>query len=173
MMFLDCPAYLDQEGTLRCGLPAEVRCRYTMRSTDGPLESAMIRCPAGHWFNGPVESLTREREDRHASGSAGVASRAGQDSRQRAQDRPDSGGLASRDYPAGPPREVSRPSTAPPYYLGRPASLWITAMRPRLSRTAPHHPMAAVTAADTDRHPGASAPQPASCSPRTVPLTLA
>jgi hypothetical protein len=24
MMFLDCPAYLDQEGTVRCGLPAEV-----------------------------------------------------------------------------------------------------------------------------------------------------
>jgi hypothetical protein len=58
MMFLDCPAYLDQDGTVRCGLPAEVRCLFTMCSTDGPLESAMIRCPAGHWFNGPVESLT-------------------------------------------------------------------------------------------------------------------
>jgi hypothetical protein len=31
-----------------------------MRSTDGPLESARIRCPRGHWFNGPVESLTQE-----------------------------------------------------------------------------------------------------------------
>ena len=48
MMFLDCPAYLDQDGAVRCGLPAEVRCRFTMRSTDGPIESAMIRCPAGH-----------------------------------------------------------------------------------------------------------------------------
>lgn len=57
MMFLDCPAYLDEEGAIRCGLPAEVRCRFTMRSTDGPIESAMIRCPAGHWFNGPLESL--------------------------------------------------------------------------------------------------------------------
>ena len=47
MMFLDCPACLDQDGALRCGLPAEVRCRFTMRSTDGPVESAMIRCPAG------------------------------------------------------------------------------------------------------------------------------
>ena len=36
MMFLNCPAYLDHEGTVRCGLPAEVRCRFTMRSTDGP-----------------------------------------------------------------------------------------------------------------------------------------
>jgi hypothetical protein len=55
MMFLDCPAYLDEDGTARCGLPAEVRCRFTMRSTDGPLEAAMIRCPSGHWFNGPIE----------------------------------------------------------------------------------------------------------------------
>ena len=27
-------------------------------STDGPLESAKIRCPRGHWFNGPVEALS-------------------------------------------------------------------------------------------------------------------
>jgi hypothetical protein len=58
MMFIDCPAYLDQDGAARCGLPAEVRCRFTMRSTSGPLESAMIRCPAGHWFNGPIEFIT-------------------------------------------------------------------------------------------------------------------
>ena len=61
MMFLDCPAYLDQDGAVRCGLPAEVRCRFTMRSTDGPVESAMIRCPAGHSFSGPIESLTWDR----------------------------------------------------------------------------------------------------------------
>jgi hypothetical protein len=53
MMFLNCPAYLDHEGALRCGLPAEIRCRFTMHSTDGPVESAMIRCPAGHCFSGP------------------------------------------------------------------------------------------------------------------------
>jgi hypothetical protein len=58
MIFLDCPAWLDKEGAVRCGLPAEVRCRFTMRSADGPLEGAMIRCPDGHWFNGPIESLT-------------------------------------------------------------------------------------------------------------------
>ena len=34
----------------RGGLPAEVRCQFTMRSTDGPLESVMIRCPAGLWI---------------------------------------------------------------------------------------------------------------------------
>ena len=28
-----------------------------MRSSDGPLDSAKIRCPRGHWFNGPLESL--------------------------------------------------------------------------------------------------------------------
>ena len=56
--FLNCPAYLSSDGTSRCGLPAEVEVRYTMESTDGPLESAKIRCPPGHHFNGPIESLT-------------------------------------------------------------------------------------------------------------------
>ena len=62
-MFLDCPAYLDKDGALRCGLPAEVRYRFTMRSSDGPLEAAMIRCPSGHCFNGPIQSLTWEGKD--------------------------------------------------------------------------------------------------------------
>ncbi len=35
MMFLDCPAYPDEDGALRCGLPAGVRYRFTMRSTGG------------------------------------------------------------------------------------------------------------------------------------------
>lgn len=61
IIFLDCPAYLDDEGVARCGLPAEVRCRFIMNSTDGPLESVMIRCPSGHWFNGPVEFLTYDK----------------------------------------------------------------------------------------------------------------
>jgi hypothetical protein len=59
-MFLNCPAWLDHDGTVRCGLPAEVRRRYILRSTDRALKSTMIRCPAGHWFNGPIESLIRE-----------------------------------------------------------------------------------------------------------------
>ena len=58
MMFLDCPAYLDDNGATRCGLPAEVRRRFTMGSTHGPLDSVMIRCPSGHWFSGPLEFLT-------------------------------------------------------------------------------------------------------------------
>jgi hypothetical protein len=57
-MFLDCPAYLDEQGFVRCGLPAGVQCRFVMSSTDGPLESAMIRCPQGHFFNGPIEFLS-------------------------------------------------------------------------------------------------------------------
>ena len=57
-MFLDCPAYMDKTGSVRCGLPAEVQGRYLMNSTDGALESARIRCPRGHWFNGPIVSLT-------------------------------------------------------------------------------------------------------------------
>ena len=49
---------------------------------------------------------------------------------------------------ADPTREMSppsrsvtprRPNTAPAYYLGHPAALWITAMRPRRRRTASHY----------------------------------
>ena len=58
MMFLDCPAYLNHDGTVRCALPAEVERRFTMCSSDGSAECAVIRCPAGHWFNGAIESLT-------------------------------------------------------------------------------------------------------------------
>ena len=119
MMFLDCPAYLDQEGAGRCGLPAEVRCRFTMRSADGPVESAMIRCPAGHSFSGPVEALSWENSGNHDPVPARAGSRAG-------------GGLAARrDFPGSPRRRARRPNSAPAYYLGRPARQWITIMRPR------------------------------------------
>jgi hypothetical protein len=57
VMFLDCPAYMDKTGAARCGLPAAVEYRYAVQSTDGPLESAKIRCPRGHCFNGPLEWL--------------------------------------------------------------------------------------------------------------------
>jgi hypothetical protein len=70
MKFLDCPAYLDSSGAVRCGLPAEVGYRFTLRSTDGPLDSATITCPAGHHFNGPVESLTRDGQNEHHPGTA-------------------------------------------------------------------------------------------------------
>ncbi len=61
IVFLDCPAYLDDEGAARCGLPAEVHCLFIMDSTDGPVESAMIRCPSGHWFSGPIEFLSYDK----------------------------------------------------------------------------------------------------------------
>ena len=62
--FVDCPAWLDNRGTARCGLPAEVEYRYVVESTDGPLESAKIRCPNGHWFNAPLESLVWDEDSR-------------------------------------------------------------------------------------------------------------
>lgn len=55
--FLDCPAYVGHDPAARCGLPAELEAQYVVRSTDGLLECAKIRCPRGHWFNGPIESL--------------------------------------------------------------------------------------------------------------------
>ena len=147
MMFLDCPAYLDQEGAVRCGLPAEVRCRFTMRSTDGPVESAMIRCPAGHYFCGAIESLTWDGTGQARPGPC----------RQR---HPAPGATASRAVMmavtvwAGSPSGISRPSrsrksrrpnTAPAYYLGHPARLWITVMRPRRRHTTSHHAMQTIT----------------------------
>jgi hypothetical protein len=144
MMFLDCPTYLDEEGAVRCGLPAEVTCRFTMRSTGGPLESAMIRCPAGHWFNGPIESLTWQNSHKHDGGKPAVAPAAGRDSVQGSHDgRAGSGGLTVQAFRGQPERDIARPATAPAYYLGRPARLWITAMRPRRTRTASDHPMTA------------------------------
>jgi hypothetical protein len=121
MMFLDCPAYLDRDGAVRCGLPAEVERQFTMSSSDGPADSAKIRCPAGHWFNGAIESLTWESRDKHDPGSAGGA------------------------FSAEPGRDIARPNSAPAYYQGRPVRLWLSAMRPRRSRTTPHHVMETVT----------------------------
>jgi len=57
-MLVDCPAFLSDDGTVRCGLPAEVQARYTVGSNEGTLECAKIGCPRGHWFNGPVECLS-------------------------------------------------------------------------------------------------------------------
>ena len=67
VMLVDCPAILGHDGAARCGLPAEVEARYTIRSTDGPLESAKIRCPRGHWFNGLIESLAAPESRRNRS----------------------------------------------------------------------------------------------------------
>jgi hypothetical protein len=64
MMFLDCPAYLDEDGAERCGLPAEICDRFTVHSTGGPIESVRIRCPSRHWFNGPIELLTCHADPR-------------------------------------------------------------------------------------------------------------
>ncbi len=56
--FMNCPAYLDDDGTQRCLLPAEVEYTYVAHSTGGLAESAKIRCPLGHFFNGPIALLT-------------------------------------------------------------------------------------------------------------------
>ena len=70
VMFLDCPAYMDSSGAARCGLPAAVEYRYTIRSSDGPLESAKIRCPRDHCFNGPLDALIWDEAPRTRRASA-------------------------------------------------------------------------------------------------------
>ena len=162
MMFHDCPAHLDPDGALRCGLPAEVRCRFTMHSTDGPVESAMIRCPAGHYFCGAIESLTWDGKDKHDPGNAAVSSRAGRDSVRDSHDgRDGTDGFAVRHSPAEPEPGFSRPSTAPAYYLGHPARLWITVMRPRRRRTTSRHVMQTATGGEEQAPSGMTAPPPA------------
>jgi hypothetical protein len=113
-----------------------------MRSTDGFLESVMIRCPVGHHFSGPIESLTSDSTDKHDPGPAGLGSRAGRDS---LRGHHDGGGSVLRAFPGVPKRTARRPNSAPAYYLGHPARLWITVMRPHRGAGASHHPMPAVT----------------------------
>ena len=146
MMFLDCPAYLDPGGAARCGLPAEVRCRFTMQSPDGPVDGAMIRCPAGHWFTGPIESLTLPGTGQGDRSTAAVASSVRCDNLAGGHNRLNGrGGCAVPAFPAEPERDVPRPNGAPAYYIGRPARLWVTAMRPRHGDAASQHPTDAVT----------------------------
>ena len=139
MMFLDCPACLDQQSAARCGLPAEVRSRFTTRSTDGPPDSIMISCPAGHAFSGPAASLTPDRTGNPDPGTARASSRTGRDRPPPAQERRRGGGPAPRNHHAAPHRHDHRPNNTPAYYLGHPATVWITAMRPRRHRTASPH----------------------------------
>jgi hypothetical protein len=102
-------------------------------------------CPAGHYFSGPIESLNWDSTDKHDPGTAGAGSRGGRDSLQGFNHgRYGGGGLALRDLPAEPTPRISRPNTAPAYYLGRPARLWITAIGP-CPRQAASRPMQAVT----------------------------
>ena len=140
MMFLDCPAYLDQDGATRCGLPAEVSRRFITRSTGGPMESAVIRCPVGHWFNGPIEFLTLNSTDKRALGTGAVAPSARRDSLIRSHDCLDCADMSAvGEVRAEPEPGIARPASAPAYYLGRPARLWITATRSGSRRTASDH----------------------------------
>jgi hypothetical protein len=166
MMFLDCPAYLDQDGALRCGLPAEVRCRFTMCSTDGPVESAMIRCPAGHYFCAAIESLTWDGKDKHDPSSAALTSRTAHHSVQDSHDgRNGTDGSAVRHFPAKAQRKQRRPNTAPAYYLGHPAALWITIMRPRRRPAAARYPAGPGTWSRRPPAPSPGAIMWVSCGP--------
>jgi hypothetical protein len=59
--FIECPAHIDDEATLRCGLPAEILDRFNLWSTDGWLAAAVIVCPAKHRFSAPLDSLVAQR----------------------------------------------------------------------------------------------------------------
>jgi hypothetical protein len=107
----------------------------------------MIRCPVGHHFNGPIESLTPGTADNHDPGNAGASSRAGRDGLLYGHDgRDGDGGPALRGFPAASERKDRRPNTAPAYYLSHPAAVWIIAMRPRRRHTRPATHISAIPA---------------------------
>jgi hypothetical protein len=88
-----------------------------------------------HWHEPLPLDPSWEHPDKDDPGTAAGAPSATYDCHQGTHDGRDSGGgSAIQAFPARPRREVSRPSTAPAYYLGRPARLWITAMRPASAR---------------------------------------
>jgi hypothetical protein len=158
-MFLDCPAYLDQDGAVRCGLPAEVSCRFTMHSTDGPVESATIRCPAGHYFCGAIESLTWDRKDKHDPGPAAVTSAPGTTASRAA-----TMAVTAR---TGSPSSISPPSrsrNSPAPTPLRP-TIWATlpacGSLPCVHATAAPHPVTRCKPSPAARnrpHPGTTAP---------------
>ena len=174
MMFLDCPACLDEEGTPRCGLPAEVRCRFTMRSTDGPLEAAMIRCPAGHWFTGPVESSPGNAKTGTLPAGQVLLPTPGVTAASALM----MAVTAAAGSPSGispPGRGRKCPARAPllPTIWGGPPACGSPPCARAAAAPHPNHLTEAVTAADNERHPGAAASQPAADAAGRVPLTLA
>jgi hypothetical protein len=115
----------------------------------------VMPCPTA-----PLEVPMTETGDRGKPdpGKAAAASRPARDSVRGSHDgRDGAGGIAARDFPAGREPGISRPSTAPAYYLGRPARLWITVMRPRRRRTTSGHPVQAVTGGGKQAHHGTAA----------------
>lgn len=51
-------AVLEIVGCPDCEAPAEVAERFTLASTDGPVDHVAVLCPAGHRFRMPAEGLS-------------------------------------------------------------------------------------------------------------------
>ena len=50
-------------GCPECHAPAEIIDRFTLPSTDGPIEHVDVCCCAGHFFRMPEDMLTRSTVD--------------------------------------------------------------------------------------------------------------
>jgi hypothetical protein len=96
----------------------------------------MIRCPVGHWLNGPIEFLTWQDRHKRDLGAAAVASSSERNSRTGARDGSDGSGGPAGVITGKPGREGSLLKQRSAYYLGGPARLWDSAMRLRRRRTA-------------------------------------
>jgi hypothetical protein len=56
-----------------CAAPAEIVDRFTLPSTDAPIEHAKVRCSQRHWFALPVSMLRSPRQGERAPRSGRAA----------------------------------------------------------------------------------------------------
>ena len=54
LVILSCP---------ECEVPAEVTDRFSLTSTDGPVDHVALRCIAGHHFRMPAEKLSAHDQE--------------------------------------------------------------------------------------------------------------
>ena len=138
----------------------------------------MIRCPAGHYFCGAVESLTSDSTDNHDPDPARPGSRAGHDSLQRGHDgRHGGGGSALRDSPPSQSGKVGARKPLPPTtWATRPACGSLSCARvasPPPPVTCWKPPSAALTQPGTPPPTPPPPPPPPSPAPSPPPARAA
>jgi hypothetical protein len=112
LMFLNCPANMDNNGAARCGLPAEVHYRYTMNSTGGEPETDCRRSLEQHRTD--RRRTTRRPGGRQDDPRASQPGRLSRSTLTAPRDRPGrAGGAARQDpgegvLPAGGPQVAVR-----------------------------------------------------------------
>lgn len=55
-----------------CGVPAEITERFSLPSTDGPVDHIVVHCVAGHHFRMPADMLPAAQQEQLAADRAGM-----------------------------------------------------------------------------------------------------